>query len=159
MKTKTQSKLESLRQEFRAKNEILESKFYEISPLEYLELVFSHKKHDELPVVFGALREGNKVKCKGTVARFKLDEIWDIAMFPNAYIPYCDFKKNYYHSKTLERVRGFVVDCDGVTSTKLTKILRYLWNTLPAEPTHIVNSGKGVHFVYIRHLSRKLCLI
>ena len=149
MKTKTQSKPENLRQEFKAKNEILRSKFHEISPQEYFDLVFSHKKDDELPVIFGALREGSAIRRKGTVKRFKLDEIWNIAIHSNAYIPYCDFKKNYYHTKTLERVRGFVVDCDGVTSTKLTKVLKYLWDVLPARPTHIVNSGKGVHFVYI----------
>ena len=140
---------EDLKQEFEAKNEILRSKFLEISSQDYLKTVFPDKSEDdELPVIFGAIREGG-VEQKGTVKRIKFGEIWDIAFYQNAYLSYCDFKKNYYHSKTLEKVRGFVVDCDGVTSTKLTKILRYLWNFLPAEPTHIVNSGQGVHFVYL----------
>ena len=51
--------------------------------------------------------------------------------------------------KTLKSVKTFVVDCDGITSTRLKKILKYLWSSLPAEPTHIVNSGQGVHFVYV----------
>ena len=140
---------EDLRQEFEAKNEILRSKFLEISPLDYIKTVFPDKdENDEVPVIFGAIRDEEREQ-RGTVKRIRFSEIWKVAWYQNAYLSYCDFKKNYYHSKTLERVRGFVVDCDGVTSTKLTKILRYLWNFLPAEPTHIVNSGQGVHFVYL----------
>ena len=52
-----------------------------------------------------------------------------------------------FPSKTLKSVKAFVVDCDGVTSTRLKKILKYLWSSLPAEPTYIINSGQGVHFV------------
>jgi len=139
-----------LQQEFEAKNDFLRSRFSEISPEDYLSTIFPDKKEDDdLIIVLGTLKDdkGNVVE-KGTVTRIKFEEIWGIAWRPNAYIPYCDFKRNYYHSKTLESVRAFVNDCDGVTSTRLNKILKYLWTSLPAEPTHIINSGKGVHFVY-----------
>jgi len=139
-----------LQQEFEAKNCILRSRFLEISPEDYLSAIFPDKgEEDNLIIVLGTLKDskGNVIE-KGTVTRIKFEEIWDIAWRSNAYIPYCDFKRNYYHSKTLESVRAFVNDCDGVTSTRLNKILKYLWTSLPAEPTHIVNSGKGVHFVY-----------
>ena len=150
MKPLTTKPNNNLRQEFYTKNQLLRSSFTEISPQDYLSFVFSNKKdHDELVVVFGEERDGKTVKQRGTVTRVRFGEIWSLAWCQNAYIPYCDFKNNYYHSKTLESVRGFVNDCDGVTSTKLVKILRYLWNFLPAEPTHIVNSGKGLHFVYL----------
>jgi len=140
----------NLQEEFEAKNDLLRSRFLEISPDDYLSTIFSDKgEEEELIIVLGTLKDskGNVVE-KGTVTRIKFEEIWDIAWRPNAYIPYCDFKRNYYHSKTLESVRAFVNDCDGVTSTRLNKVLKYLWNSLPAEPTHIINSGKGVHFVY-----------
>ena len=136
-----------LQREFEAKNEILRARFLELSPYEYLDLIFPDK--EELIVVLGSIKdkEGNIIE-KGTVTRIEVDDIWNIAWRSNAYIPYCDFKRNYYHSKTLESVRAFVNDCDGVTSTRLNKVLKYLWTSLPAEPTHIINSGKGVHFVY-----------
>jgi hypothetical protein len=138
---------DDLQREFEAKNEILRSRFLELSPQNYLDLIFPDK--EELIVVLGSIKDkkGNLIE-KGTVTRIPTEEIWGIAWRSNAYIPYCDFKKNYYYSKTLEAVRAFVNDCDGVTSTRLNKILKYLWNFLPAEPTHIINSGKGVHFVY-----------
>ncbi len=142
--------LNKLQQEFQAKNELLRSKFLEISPDDYLSIIFPDKgEDDDLIIVLGTLKDskGNIVE-KGTVTRIAFWEIWDIAWRSNAYIPYCDFKRNYYYSKTLETVRAFVNDCDGVTSTRLNKILKYLWTSLPAEPTHVVNSGKGVHFVY-----------
>ena len=141
----------NLQQEFEAKNGILRSRFLEVVPVDYLSTIFPDKGYeDELIVVFGTVkdRSGNIVE-KGTVKRISLEYIWDIAWRSNAYIPYCDFIKNYYHSKTLKSVKAFVVDCDGVTSTRLKKILKYLWSSLPAEPTHIVNSGQGVHFVYV----------
>ncbi|SMO83985.1 hypothetical protein SAMN06269117_1432 [Balnearium lithotrophicum] len=141
----------SLQEEFEAKNDILSSKFLELSSEEYFNEIFSDKnENDDVVIVLGTLKDkkGNVLES-GTIIRVKAEDIWKITWRSNAYIPYCDFRRNYYHSKTLERVRAFVVDCDGVTSSRLRKILRYLWSTLPAEPTHIVNSGKGVHFVYL----------
>ena len=143
-------KANELQQEFEAKNEILRLKFLEISPAEYIETIFQDKnEEDELIVVIGTQKDskGNIIE-KGTVTRIKFDEIFDIAWRSNAYIPYADFKNNYYKSSTLEKVRAFVVDCDRITSTTLSRTLKYLLRELPAEPTHIVNSGKGVHFVY-----------
>ena len=141
----------NLQQEFEAKNGILRSRFLEVAPADYLSAIFPDKGYeDELIVVFGTVKDGKgNVVEKGTVKRITLEYIWDIAWRSNVYIPYCDFIKNYYHSKTLKSVKAFVVDCDGVTSTRLKKILKYLWSSLPAEPTHIVNSGQGVHFVYV----------
>ena len=149
MKAK-QHKVNELQQEFEAKNEILRLRFLEISPAEYIETIFKDKKEeDELIVVIGTQKDskGNIIE-KGTITRIKFDEIFDIAWRSNAYIPYADFKNNYYKSSTLEKVRAFVVDCDRITSTTLSRTLKYLLRELPAEPTHIVNSGKGVHFVY-----------
>jgi hypothetical protein len=136
-----------LQREFKAKNEILRTRFSEFSPYEYLDLIFPDK--EELIVILGSIKDkkGNIVE-KGTVTRIKFEEIWDIAWRSNAYIPYCDFKKNYYHSKTLETVRAFVVDLDKITSRNLSKILRYALKHIP-EPTHIVNSGRGIHLVYV----------
>ncbi len=136
-----------LQAEFEKKNEILRSRFMEFSPEDYLNLIFPDR--GEFVVVLGTIKDsrGNIVE-KGTVVRVPAEDIWSIAWRSNAYIPYADFRKNYYHSKTLEAVRAFVVDCDGVSSTKISKVLKYLWTLLPSEPTHIVNSGKGVHFVY-----------
>jgi len=145
-----QHKPNELQEEFKAKNEILRTRFLEISPVEYIETIFQDKsEEDKLIVVIGTQKDskGNIIE-KGTVTRIEVDEIFDIAWRSNAYIPYCDFKNNYYKSSTLERVRAFVVDCDRITSITLSRTLKYLLRELPAEPTHIVNSGKGVHFIY-----------
>ena len=136
-----------LQEEFFRKNTLLSSRFEVLSPEEYLDYIYGQK--DELVVVLGTLKdkEGNIVE-RGTVIRVPSEDLWRLYWRSNAYLPYADFYKNYYSSRTLKAVRAFVVDCDGLTSTTLRKVLRYLWSSLPAEPTYIVNSGKGVHFIY-----------
>jgi len=135
-----------LKAEFEKKNELLRSRFTELSPEDYLDLIFPDR--DEFVVVLGSVKdeEGNVVE-KGTVVRVPAENIWDIAWRSNAYIPYADFRKNYYHSKTLEAVRAFVVDLDGVSSRNLTQLLRYAFRRLP-EPSYVVNSGQGIHLIY-----------
>lgn len=137
----------NLQREFQAKNEILRSYFLEIDPEDYLDFIFPDR--DELIVVFGSLkdREGRVIE-KGSVTRVHKDDVWGLAWRSNAYIPYATFIKNYYHSKTLETVRAFVVDLDNVTSRNLNRLLRYGLSKFP-KPTHIVNSGKGVHIIYV----------
>ena len=135
-----------LQREFEAKNEALRSRFLELSPAEYLDQIFPNK--EELIVVFGSVKDQQgRVIERGTVKRIHRDDLWGIAWRSNAYIPYADFKRNYYHSRTLEAVRAFIVDLDGVTSRNLAKLLRYVLKALP-KPSYIVNSGQGVHLVY-----------
>jgi len=135
-----------LQAEFERKNELLRSRFGELSPEDYLNLMFPDR--DEFVVVLGTVKDskGNVVE-RGTVVRVSAYEIWNIAWRSNAYIPYADFRKNYYHSKTLEAVRAFVVDLDGVSSRNLTQLLRYAFKKVP-EPSYVVNSGQGVHLIY-----------
>ena len=138
---------DNLQKEFQTKNEILRSRFLELNTEDYLDLIFPDR--DELVVVLGSLKDKEgKVIEKGTITRVHKDDIWGLAWRSNAYMPYATFVKNYYHSKTLETVRAFVVDLDNVTSRNLNKLLRYGFKVLP-KPTHLVNSGKGVHLVYI----------
>ena len=137
-----------LQQEFERKNEILRSHFLELSPEEYLDCIFGDR--EELIVVFGSVKnDKGEIVERGTVKRIHREDVWAITWRANAYLPYADFHRNYYCSRTLKAVRAFVVDCDGVTSIRLNKTLKYLWSSLPAQPTHVVNSGQGVHFVYV----------
>jgi len=133
--------------EFERKNEILRQRFLQVDPEDYLTTIFPDKK--KLLVILGTQKDkkGN-ITERGTVLRVDTEDIWTIAWRPNAYLTYVDFWKNYYSSKTLKAVRAFVVDCDGVSSIGLTKILKYGLSSLSAQPTHIVNSGKGFHFIY-----------
>ena len=136
-----------LQTEFLQKNSLLSSRFISVSPEEYIDSIYGQK--DELIVVLGSEKdkEGRIIE-RGTVIRVHTEELWKLSWRSNAYLPYADFRKNYYSSKTLKAVRAFVVDCDGVTSATLGKVVKYLWSSLPAQPTYIVNSGKGVHFIY-----------
>ncbi len=136
-----------LQTEFLQKNSLLSSRFISVSPEEYIDSIYGQK--DELIVVLGSEKdkEGRIIE-RGTVIRVPTEELWKLSWRSNVYLPYADFHRNYYSSKTLKAVRAFVVDCDGVTSATLGKVVKYLWSSLPAQPTYIVNSGKGVHFIY-----------
>ncbi|ACX53249.1 regulatory protein LacI (plasmid) [Ammonifex degensii KC4] len=130
-----------LQRRFEEKNALLGQRFVQVSPEEYLSRIFGEK--EVLVVVLGST-EGER----GTVIRVPYTEVWQLAWRDNAYIPYADFHRNYYHSRTLKSVRAFVVDVDGADAVELEKLMRYVWGVLPAEPSYVVNSGVGVHFVY-----------
>lgn len=131
-----------LRRRFEEKNLLLGQKFLQISPEEYLSRIFGEK--EVLVMVLGST-EGEK----GTVIRVPYSQVWQQAWRDNAYIPYADFHRDYYHGRTVKSVRAFVVDVDGVEAGELEKkLLKYMWEALPAVPSYVVNSGSGVHFVY-----------
>ncbi|MFO7296382.1 MAG: helix-turn-helix domain-containing protein [Clostridia bacterium] len=130
-----------LRKKFEEKNILLNQRFIQVPPNEYLSRIFGEK--DVLVVVLGSNGEE-----RGTVIRVSCSEVWQLAWRDNAYIPYADFHHDYYHGKTVKSVRAFVVDTDGTDAGELKKLMKYIWGALPAEPSYIVNSGSGVHFVY-----------
>ena len=136
-----------LQTEFLQKNSLLSSRFISVSPEEYIDSIYGRK--DELIVVLGSVKdkEGRIVE-KGSVIRVHTEDLWKLFWRSNAYLPYADFHRSYYSSKTLKAVRAFVVDCDVVDSKVLSYLLSYLWGSLPLVPSYVVNSGKGVHFVY-----------
>ncbi len=136
-----------LQTEFLQKNSLLSSRFISVSPEEYIDSIYGQK--GKLIVILGSEKDKEgRIIGKGTVIRVHTEDLWKLFWRSNAYLPYADFHRNYYSSKTLKAVRAFVVDCDGVTSATLGKVVKYLWSSLPAQPTYIVNSGKGVHFIY-----------
>ena len=138
-----------LQREFEAKNKLLRTYFEEIDPIDYLHFIFPDKSpDDDFIVVLGTLRdkEGNIIE-KGTIARVEFEKVLGLAWRSNAYIPYADFKRKYYHSRTLEKLRAFVVDIDNLTSLTLKRFVKFHLNEFPL-PTYIVNSGKGVHLIY-----------
>jgi len=130
-----------IKRKFEEKNIFLKREFMQVSPEEYLSSIFCDK--DSVVVVFG----GNE-HSSGTVKRISCSELWTLVGCDNAYMPYADFYNNYYHGKTLRSVRAFVVDVDGVDVLDLKKLMKYVWETLPAKPSYVINSGSGVHFVY-----------
>jgi len=139
-----------LYQEFEEKNNLLRCKFSPVSPLDYIYAVFPDLSLDDVVVlVFGTVKDkkGNILE-RGTIKRVPLGDIFYFAGKPNVYMPYATFRKNYYKSETLEKVRAFVVDCDNVDSNKLSKFLEYQFKLIP-QPSYIVNSGRGIHFVYL----------
>jgi hypothetical protein len=141
--------LNEFQKEFEAKNELLREYFQEINPIDYLHSIFPDKSsNDDFFVVIGTLKDPKgKIIEKGTITRVKFEEVLGLSWRPNAYIPYADFKNNYYHSKTLEKVRAFVVDIDNLTSLTLKRFIKFHLNEFSL-PTYIINSGKGIHLIY-----------
>lgn len=135
--------------DFLGKREYLASKFELIPPKVYLDRIYSGK--GRLVVILGTTKT-----FKGTVIRLQKQEIWKLSAYPNVYMPYVDFVNDYYHSRTTDRIRAFVVDCDAVNINTLEYLLKYVWDKLPLLPSYIVNSGKGVHFVYALDMPYKI---
>jgi len=125
------------RKEFRGKNIILSRFGKQISPLEYLERIFP----DDF-IVCGPWGVTAVPHAEKEVA-FNLPHADQI------FAPYCTFFQGFYSKKTAKQLLCMVVDIEGVSPIQLETMLRHM-ATLKTfvTPTYIVNSGRGIHFVY-----------
>lgn len=138
---KSSKKYWRFREEFYLKNQILSQHFKEISPEEYLNTIFRNKQ------VFTLIRGSTDIE-KGTVFRIGKEDLYKFMERNNIYMPYCDFKNNYYHSKTVQYIRAFVVDLDNIKPIHIEMLTRYILKNLPLLPSYIINSGHGIHIIY-----------
>ena len=145
-KSKQNSKAEQLRQEFNEKNEILKRYGKLTSAVEYYEDMYGSYGNEIMPY---ALLEKEEEEKPTIIQRAQnIDEILQIAGFGNYVYTYsCSFFHAWPQEKLVNDVYAFVIDLDGVSPADLRVLMKREIKKLP--PTYIVNSGQGVHLVYM----------
>lgn len=146
-KSKQNSEAEQLRQEFNEKNEILKRYGKLTSAVEYYEDMYGSYGNEIMPY---ALLEKEEEEEKPTIIQRaqNIDEILQIAAFGNYVYTYsCSFFHGWPREKLVNDVYAFVIDLDGVSPADLRVLMKREIKKLP--PTYIVNSGQGVHLVYM----------
>ena len=140
-KSKQNSKVEQLRREFNEKSAILEKYWQPSSPTDYYEDMYGSKGNEIMPYTLS--------DAKPAIQRAQnIDEVLQIAVFRNDVYAYsCSFFGDWPKEGLLKDVYAFVIDLDGVSPVDLRVLLKREIKKLP--PTYIVNSGQGIHLVYM----------
>ena len=147
-----ENKAERLRQEFTLKNRYLRDFCiknkgeYDIAPLDYYNDLYNHDdeymsgEKEKIPFCYKN-KEGIK-KAPGGIEEVLNMAIWqdDYAVFPASYF-------GWPMEKNLCDFYAIVIDIDGISAADLYILLKVQIKQLL--PTYIVNSGGGVHLVYI----------
>ncbi len=138
--------------EFLEKSFLLESHFTRISPLDYWEkclperivLVRDKDLRDELPHM-AHIR---------LIERIPRDDLFSLLRFNRelaryTYVPYQVFFKDFPRMDLLKEVRAFVVDLDRVSPKGVKMFIRKVLPSLQVKPNFLVNSGHGLHLVWM----------
>lgn len=126
------------RKEFRDKNVILSRFGQQISPLEYLEKIFGTNDF----IVCGPW--GVTI-----IPHADREDIFFLSPVDQIFIPYCSFFQNYYSLKTAKQLLCLVVDIEHLTPLQVETMFRHMFALKGfIKPTYVVNSGRGIHFVY-----------
>ena len=135
------SKAEELRREFNEKSAILEKYGKLASPAEYYEDMYGSYGNEIMPYTMS--------DATPAIQRARnIDEVLQIAVFRNDIYTYsCSFFGGWPKERLVKDVYAFVIDLDGVSPADLRVLLKREIKKLP--PTYVVNSGQGLHIVYM----------
>lgn len=129
-----------LKAEFVKKNEILQRYGAAVAPLQYYNDLYGHAGA-QIPYV---IEKSDKHIQKAP----DVEMLLQVSMFRSDMYTYsCSFFNGYVNEGLLKQLFAFVVDLDGVSSADLQILLNSEVKRLT--PTYIVNSGGGVHLVYM----------
>jgi len=138
--------------EFLQKSAFLATHFPRVAPLDYWEkclperiiLVRDKDIRDELPHM-GHVR---------LIERVWKDDLDSILLFNRelaryTYVPYQVFFDDFPREELLREVRAFVVDLDRVSPKGVQMFVQKVLPTLQVQPNFLVNSGHGLHVVWM----------
>lgn len=138
---KIQMTTELIREEFKAKNTILEQHGTWLSPWDFYDLLFPELDEEQRVMIVEA-----KVKYKAMT----LGEAIELGVGrDDIYIAPATYHEDYYDTDFLDYLYAIVVDVDYVRPGTLKVLLSRVKSGELPKPTAITNSGSGVHFFYI----------
>jgi hypothetical protein len=139
--TKKVSKSTLIKQEFEEKNVILQEWYKPLTPYDYYQVMFGTLDREFTYV----LAEDKTYKKTND-----FDELLEIGSFrSDIYVHPCRFFNNYVNYQTLEKLYAFTIDLDHLSPKDLLVLLNFKIKKMPIKPTLIMNSGQGVHLVYV----------
>ena len=136
--------------EFQTKNKILNDAFTPNPQMDYIYRVWSDKGKERMTILLQRYEQTDDGSWKGTYFEIFIDEIFDLLLFrDDLYSYYTDFRNGKVGIKTVEKVRAFCIDLDHMSPKDLKRLVKRKLQIMKHPPTYIVNSGNGIHLVYL----------
>lgn len=144
-KSKHNSKAEQLRKEFNEKNAILRKHGEEVSASQYYDDLYGKDGNETMPYTLSDASKEEKAEIQRAQ---NIDEILQIAIFRKDIYTYpCTFFYSWPRENLLRDIHALIIDLDNVSPIDLEGLAK---NELQKfMPTYMVNSGQGVHLVYV----------
>lgn len=134
-------KVARMRADFINKNNMLARRYPQVSPLDYYLTMYGRDVDEEHVLLL--LHDKQKYHKLSDI-----DEILTIAQQrSDAFIFPAAFFKGFVNMSTLQKLYAITIDLDGVSPRDLANLMVH--NYTGVRPSRIVNSGHGVHLVYI----------
>lgn len=134
-------KVARMRADFTDKNNMLAKRYPQVSPLDYYLTMFGRDVDEEHVLLL--LHDGQKYHKLSDI-----DEILTISQQrSDAFIFPATFYHGFVNMSTLQKLYAITIDLDGVSPRDLANLMMH--NYTGVRPSRIVNSGHGVHLVYM----------
>lgn len=134
-------KVARMRADFLNKNNMLAKRYPQVSPLDYYCTMFGADVDEEHVLLL--LHDNQKYHKLSDI-----DEILTIAQQrSDAFIFPAAFYHGFVNMATLQKLYAITIDLDGVSPRDLANLMMH--NYTGVRPSRIVNSGHGVHLVYM----------
>lgn len=134
-------KVARMRADFTDKNNMLAKRYPQVSPLDYYLTMFGRDVDEEHVLLL--LHDGQKYHKLSDI-----DEILTISQQrSDAFIFPSTFYHGFVNMSTLQKLYAITIDLDGVSPRDLANLMMH--NYTGVRPSRIVNSGHGVHLVYM----------
>lgn len=134
-------KVARMRADFTDKNNMLAKRYPQVSPLDYYLTMFGRDVDEEHVLLL----------LHDTKKYHKLSDIDEILTTSqqrsDAFIFPAAFYHSYVNMGTLQKLYAITIDLDGVSPRDLANLMMH--NYTGVRPSRIVNSGHGVHLVYM----------
>ena len=141
---------EKISLEFHTKNRILNDAFTPTAQMDYIYRVWGGKDEERMTILLQRYEKIHDGSWKGTYFKILIDEIFDLLLFrDDLYSYYTDFRNGKVGIKTVEKVRAFCIDLDHMSPVDLKRLVKRKLGIMEHPPTYIVNSGNGIHLVYL----------
>lgn len=162
------------KQLYKMKNEILQERFSQVTPVEFYRDVFPEGSlgvrgdlQIQRPNMIFTMIEKDEQGAPRAFNRLVFDDLQDIALTQNAEFAVASpvaYRGKNRTAANAHHLWGFCIDLDGVKMDQLRDLLFQIKNGLLPEPTYLVNSGHGLHVYYLledpvplyRHLHQPL---
>lgn len=162
------------KQLYKMKNEILQERFFQVTPVEFYRDVFPEgslgvpgSPEIQRPNMIFTMIETNAAGEPHAFNRLVFDDLKEIAKTQCAEFAVASpvaYRGRNRTAANAHHLWGFCIDLDGVKMDQLRDLLFQIKNDLLPEPTYLVNSGHGLHVYYLleepvplyRHLHQPL---
>lgn len=151
--------LEALKREYQEKTGILTEEYEWITPTEFYRDIFPVGSFQEVGVLGDGKPNGiileideegkGRERTKRSTVTDDLRAVKKVEGAEFAIMSPVSYFGRSRHAKNARFLHAFAIDLDGVSTARLMDLLHQLQGKILPYPTHVVNSGTGLHLYYL----------